>query len=154
MAVADCKRLKNTSQVSFEMMFDKICAWVCLSVRPSVTAHTSLFIPRRLLTFTVYCYISSQSRKLKASGGALFSSLFLCADWGRTLSCTRKKENLSLQVSCRQWMSNWDRLTLVRVGSFLFAEKKAALQLLMSGFGTFPTFNLERVFHSHETLER
>lgn len=29
---------------------------------------------------------------------------------------------------------------------------KKALALIMSGFGTFPTFNLERVFRSHENL--
>lgn len=36
------------------------------------------------------------------------------------------------------------------IGQLLTLKK--APQLIMSGFGTFPTFNLERVFHSHEAL--
>lgn len=49
-------------------------------------------------------------------------------------------------------MSNWDAVTGYRDRAAFYSQKKAP-QLIMSGFGTFPTFNLERVFRSHGTLE-
>lgn len=91
---------------------------------------------------------------------------FIATFHHRSESFSRLEELTSAQpcrVICLNWslnwtlswqlISNWDRPTGWWDWVASDSLKKAA-QLIISGFGTFPTFNLERVFYSHETLQR
>lgn len=62
----------------------------------------------------------------------------------------KKSDFHKLEFIISQLMSNCN--ILERLGRFLLPI--TAPRFIMSGFGTFPSFNLERVFHSRETLER
>lgn len=91
---------------------------------------------------------------------------FIAAFHHRSESFSRLEELTSAQpcrAICLNWslnwtlswqlISHWDRPT-DWWDWVAFDSPKKATQLIISGFGTFPTFNLERVFHSHETLQR